>query len=194
MLITTVAVAILQSPDPSRGRCDRIVDHLGDVEPPVLVPGDRHRAGDLGLGGHQLDREGRVGQLECRQLVARRSRTRGRRPCRSRCQQRSRQREQARHRHTIEDTKAMSLYKYMHCSPMSTSIPMPAFSGAFQSITSARKPISGTQSGQERHLGIGAGLVDPAADRLLSECGRSPGEEAQHARDLPHSSAPTTPG
>ena len=30
--------------------CNRIVDHLGDVEPPVLVPGDRHGAGHLGLG------------------------------------------------------------------------------------------------------------------------------------------------
>ena len=74
MLITTVAVAVFQSPDPSRGRCDRIIDHLGDIEPPVFVPGDRDRAGHLGLGGHQLDREGRVGQREGRLLVARRSR------------------------------------------------------------------------------------------------------------------------
>ena len=57
MLITTIAIAIFQSSDPARGRRDRVVNHLGDVESTVLVPGDRHRAGDLGLGGHELDRQ-----------------------------------------------------------------------------------------------------------------------------------------
>ena len=76
MLVTTVAVAVFQSPDPSRGRCDRIIDHLGDIEPAVFVPRDRHGARDLGLGGHELDREGRIGQRKSGQLVARRARLR----------------------------------------------------------------------------------------------------------------------
>ena len=71
MLISAIAITILETPDPPRGRCDRIIDHLGDIEASVFIPGDRHRARHVGLGGHQLDGQRRVGQFERRQLIAR---------------------------------------------------------------------------------------------------------------------------
>ena len=62
VLIATVAIAIFKLTNPSGGRCDRVINHLGDIEPPVGVPRDLDGARDVGLGGHELDCERRVGQ------------------------------------------------------------------------------------------------------------------------------------
>ncbi len=71
VLVAAVAVAVLKTADSSGGCRGRIVEHLGDIHPSFLVPGDRHRTSHLRLGGDQLDRERGVGQHEGRQLLAR---------------------------------------------------------------------------------------------------------------------------
>ena len=74
VLVSAVAVAVLQHPDPARGCRGRVVEHLGHIEPPLLVPGDRHRAGHLRLGGDELDCQLGIGQHERGLLLARRAR------------------------------------------------------------------------------------------------------------------------
>ncbi len=56
-LVASVAVAVLEATHPPRRRAERVVGHLGDPEPPLLVPGNRHRIGDLRLAGGELDQE-----------------------------------------------------------------------------------------------------------------------------------------
>ena len=167
-LVDAVAVAVFEPADPSGGRGDGIVDHLGDVEETLFVPGDRDRAGHLGLGGDQLDR-----QVFRARRKAERSASGGcgRRGCSKPWHCEVRQSRWQRIRGRTKGLRAMMTSRLTGAGSWNLGDESASARPVGRVIPEQRQrhpPEERNQAGQEGDLGVGACPIDPAADRLCA--------------------------